>query len=171
MKSCNEIGIQDVTELDIDNLANLPDYLLGLRDVVDEHSGDMVTIATRVPTERLVPNGNNDNVFILETNNPDLTVPEGQVVPAYVIPGTVSNTVSPANSAAHTFFLMLGAESGLARCQNTGVAFFPNGHAYSKTIGVQYYLSSAAGHVTTDSTQTGKKLFIPLDGYQLLINM
>lgn len=170
MNTCKEIGIVNSDELPVLEYASQVDYFIGVANVVSEHTDEMVETITLVPSETVVPQGNGANQFPLEANNTALSVPTGQVVPAYVQPGTIPNVVAPANSASNCDFLVLSVDNGLAMCQSTGIVNFPAGHEY-KVIGAQYYLSSTAGQVTTDATQTGRKLFKVLSRTQLMINM
>lgn len=173
MNTCNEIGITNAEDLNVVDYASQVDYFLGIGAMVNKHTDEMVQTAMLVPSEAVVPTGNNANQFTLEANNTTLSVPEGQVVPAYLQPGATINAVLMADSANHCDFLVIGVEdiaNGLALCQSTGVLNFPAGHNY-KVIGAQYYLSSTPGQVTTSASETGKKLFKVVSRTQLLINM
>lgn len=170
INSCEQIGIQDATELNIMPFASAPDYFLAVDNVIDKQSGDIVPEIMLVQGQAVMPNGSSVNQFPLEANNPTLTVPEGQVVPAYVQAAQTNNAVLMADSAEHADFLVVSVEAGLATCQSTGVIFFPQGHQYTVT-GAQYYLSSTPGQVTTNSAETGRKLFKVISRTQLLINM
>ncbi len=169
MNNCNAIGVQDINDVEIDNLASAPDYFLGVRSVVDPHSGDMVDIAVRVPGEKVMPNGNNDNIFSLETLNPALNVPEGQVLPCYLQNNVARTRIMPADANHPADFLVLKVDGELAYCQSVSLAWIPSGHDY-EVYGAQYYLGND-GTPVTDSTQTGQKLFKPINKYQLLINI
>ena len=170
MNTCKEIGIVNADELNVFEYASQVDYFLGVANVVSEHTDEMVETIVLVPSESVVPQGNSANQFPLEVNNASLSVPTGQVVPAYVQPGSIPNMVAPATSANNCDFLVLSVENGLATCQNTGIINFPNGHNY-QVIGAQYYLSNTPGQVTTDATQTGRKLFKVVSRTQLMVNM
>lgn len=173
MNTCKEIGVVNSQDIPVLEYASQTDYFLTIGNVVSKNGGEMVDTIALVPTEAVVPQGSNANQFPLETNNTTLKVPEGQVVPAYVQAGA-TNAVLVADSAAHCDFLVISAEQNMANaiamCQSTGVVQFPAGHAY-KTVGIQYYLSSTPGQVTTDASQTGRKLFKVISRTQLLINM
>lgn len=164
MKSCNQIGIQDVSEIDINRIGQLPDYIFGVNSTLDEASGDMVDEPQLIPTERIAPHGANE--FILEANNPALTVPAGQVLPAYLYNTGASVRIMPADAAHNAMFLVTKVEAGLATCQASGVVFIPEGHEY-RPLTAQYYLTN--GEVSTHPG--GQALFTPLDEYQLLINL
>lgn len=169
MNSCNQIGVQDVSELPVDTFQSTPDFVLGIRAVLDEQTGNMLNMFTRIPGNRIMPNGNNDNIFTLETNNPALTVPEGQVLPCYIQNTVTQTRVMSADSTHNADFLVLAVEDGIAFCQSVSAAFIPAGHDYD-VYGAQYYLGTN-GEPVTDSTQTGQKLFKPMNKYQILINM
>lgn len=174
MNNCKEIGVVNATELPVLDYASQADYFLAIADVVAPNQDEMVQTVALVPSEAVVPQGSNVNQFPLEANNSTLTVPAGQVVPAYIQPSGTTNSVMIADSASHCDFLVVSVEeniaNGLAMCQSTGVLTFPQGHNY-KVIGGQYYLSSTPGQVTTSASETGKKLFKAISRTQLLINM
>lgn len=167
--NCLGIGIQDVSELPLDTYSTPPDYIIGIRAYLDEQTGNVLNEFRRIPGELIMPNGNNDNVFTLEANNPALTVPEGQVLPCYIQNTVTQARIMPADSTHPAMFLVLSVNAGIACCQMVSCAFIPEGHDYD-VYGAQYYLASN-GEAVTDSTQTGQKLFIPANKYQLLINM
>lgn len=169
MNQCNQIGIQDVSELEVLGSTNNPDYVLGVQQILDDNSGNILNTMVKVPYAKIVPTGTNVNMFAIEANNPNLNVPEGQLVPAFVLNTGASNVVTQAGATHPADFLVVAVgESGLAFCQSTGVVTIPSGTDY--IIGAQYYLATDGG-VTTSSTQTGQKLFKPVSKYQLLINL
>lgn len=169
MNSCNQIGVQDVSELPVDTFQSTPDFVLGIRVVLDEQTGNMLNMFTRIPGNRIMPNGNNDNIFTLETNNPALTVAEGQVLPCYIQNTVTQTRVLPADGTHPADFLVLKVEAGIAFCQSVSASVIPEGHDYD-VYGAQYYLGTN-GEPTTDATQTGQKLFKSMNKYQILINM
>lgn len=169
MNSCNQIGVQDVSELPVDTFQSTPDFVLGIRAVLDEQTGNMLNMFTRIPGNRIMPNGNNDNIFTLETNNTALTVPEGQVLPCYLQHANTMVRVLPADGTHPADFLVLAVEAGIAYCQSVSACFIPSGHDYN-VYGAQYYLGEN-GEPITDASQTGQKLFKPMNKYQILINM
>lgn len=169
MNSCNAIGVQDVSELPVDTFQSTPDFVLGIRAVLDEQTGNMLNMFTRIPGNRIMPNGNNDNIFTLETNNPALTVVDGQVLPCYLQNANTIVRVMPADGTHPADFLVLKVEGEIAFCQSISAAVIPEGHDY-KPYGAQFYLGTN-GEPTTDSAQTGQKLFKPMNQYQILINM
>lgn len=157
MNQCNTIGVQDISELPIDNLESLPDYLIAVRSIVSQDgSGDVYNTFTKIPTTRLVPEGNMDNLFALDANNPELSVEEGQPLPAYVSNEGNRLVVLPANANHKAQFLVIRIEGDMAICQNCGVIYTLGGNRYNS--GSTYYLASEGG-VTTDPSQTGQKLF------------
>lgn len=164
MKSCNQIGVQDVSEIDISRLGALPDYLFGVKEILNQQTGEVDSEMRLVPTERIVPHAANE--FVLEANNDALTVLQGQVVPAYLYNTGTAIRILPADETHQAMFIVTKVEGGLATCQATGVIFIPEGHEYD-VITAQYYLTS--GEITTKSG--GQPLFRPVDNYQLLINL
>lgn len=169
MKECNKpYTITHVADLDIDDLATIPDYFLGIRAVESPSDGNTVYTPVRVPGARVMPTGNLANVTALDTNNAALEIPEKQVLAGYydVQPG--GNVMKLAGSSHAASFLMIGNyTNGKMLVQTTGFLTFPQGHGY--IVEQQYYLGED-GQPVTDSTITGQKLFKPLDEYTLNIN-
>ena len=160
------INIADVA---IDSLATLPDYFLAERDVEDATTGNIVRTPVRVRSSDIFPNANNDNVIAIAINNEGVSVPENQVRAGYVEnqPGAYQLQYAGPNNAA--MFLMLGKHAdNLMRIQNTGFVNIPEGHRY--VVGAQYYLGEN-GEPVTDASVTGQKLFIPISGTKLAVNM
>lgn len=168
-KQCNQIEVQELAELPIDNLASIPDYFLVERVVLDESTGKALHSITRLAGNKVIPNGNLANTFTLDSNNPDLTIPEGQVVPCYVRNNGATNTVYTASNTNPAVFLAVGTYGDLLLCQSSGVVNILGGHNY--IIGVDYFTSSTPGQVTTDATQTGQYLFTPVSQTQLVLNI
>lgn len=169
MKECNKpYTITHVADLDIDDLATIPDYFLGIRAVESPSDGNTVYTPVRVPGARVMPTGNLANVTALDTNNAALEVPDKQVLAGYydVQPG--GNVMKLADSSHAASFLMIGNyTNGKMLVQTTGFLTFPQGHNY--IVEQQYYLGED-GQPVTDNTVTGQKLFKPLDEYTLNIN-
>lgn len=167
--TCNKpYTITHISELDIDDLATIPDYFLGIRAVESPTDGNTVYTPVRVPGARVMPTGNLANVVALDTNNPSLEIPENQVLAGYydVQPG--GNIMRLADSSHPASFLMIGNyTNGKMLIQTTGFLTIPAGHQY--IANQQYYLGEN-GEPVTDSTITGQKLFKPLDDYVLSIN-
>lgn len=160
---------QYIGELPIDNLDSLPDYFIAERDVPDEQTGETSRGIVRVPSGKIFPNANTDNVYALDPNNTAITVPEKQVRACYVENAVSSIIMRYADNTHPPMFLALGLYAGMMRCQNSGVVNIPEGHNY--TISQQYYVATdGTGEPVTAST-SGKKLFIPISSTKLLINM
>lgn len=160
--------ITHVSELDIDDLATVPDYFLGIRTLTDESTGATINTPVRVPGARVMPTGNLANVTALTINNTALEIPENQVLAGYydVQPG--GNVMKLADSSHPAEFLMLGKYTdGKMLVQTTGFLNIPQGHQY--IVGQQYYLGED-GQPVTDSSITGQKLFKPLDEDTLNVN-
>lgn len=163
-----QMEVQELADLPIDNLASLPDYVLTERDVLDDTTGKTYHSITRTPTSRLFPNGTMANTFTLDGNNPTIQPQPGQPIPAYIQNEGTSNVVYPANGTHPAQFFVVGMVGDLLLCQNSSVINTLEGNQY--IVGAQYYLATNGG-VTTSSTQTGQKLFIPLSQTKLLINL
>lgn len=160
--------ITHIADLDIDDLATIPDYFLGIRAVESPSDGNVIYTPVRVPGARVMPTGNLANVTALTTNNPALEIPENQVLAGYydVQPG--GNVMRLANNTHPAMFLMIGNyTNGKMLVQTTGFLTIPAGHNY--IVGQQYYLGED-GQPVTDQSITGQKLFMPLDEYVLNIN-
>lgn len=169
-KNCDKnkaIETQYIGDVQIDTLADLPEFLLAERDVEDELSGDIVRSLVRIPTNRIVPNGNLDNIFAVVANNNELTIPEAQVRVGSVANLGSSYAVVYADNDHPAMFLMIGRDTTNVLAQRCGVINILCGHDY--VLLAQYYLGEN-GEPTTDST-SGVKLFIPISKTQLLVNM
>lgn len=166
---CNKkkIETQYIGDVQIDVLPDLPEYLLAERDVEDELSGDVVRSLVRIPTAKIAPNGNLDNIFAVAANNAELTIQEGQVKAGAVANLGSSYAVVPASDDNPTMFIMVGRDEKVVYAQTSGVINILCGHSY--ILLAQYYRGEN-GEPTTDST-SGEKLFIPISKTQLLINM
>ena len=167
--SCPQKPIQTeyLGDLPIDSLDLPPEFLIAERDVADPNSGDVVRALVRVPTGRLFPNGNYDNVTTLNPNNEDIVIPENQVRAGRVVNLASVNQVQYADAENPAQFLMLGKLAGMVLIQACGTILIPQGHQY--VISQQYYAGSN-GEPVTDST-SGQKLFIPISKTQLLVNI
>ena len=144
-------------------------YFLAERDVTDDATGVIKRTPVRVPSVKIFPNANNDNVIGLAVNNTAITVPESQVRAGYISnePGALVMKYADASNRAD--FLMLGLHTdNIMRVQNTGFVNIPEGHGYIPNA--QYYLGEN-GEPVTDSTITGQKLFKPLSSTVLAVNM
>lgn len=165
--NCNRpIKVEHIGDLPIDNLNSLPDFILAERDIEDEATGNIVRTIVRVKADKLFPNVNVDNLFALETNNVSIDTPKNQVRACRIAHEVSVNRVYFADATHAPQFMILSVDNGTATCQNTGVINIPEGH--NLIVGAQYYVG-ANGEPTT--TVSDYKLFIPISGTQLLINM
>lgn len=169
MKECNKpYTITHVADLDIDDLATVPDYFLGIRAVESPTDGNTIYTPVRVPGARVMPTGNLANVAAMASNNPALEIPEKQVLAGYYDAQPGGNVMRLADSTHSAMFLMIGNYANeKILIQTTGFLTFPQGHQY---IPLQQYYLGEDGQPVTDSSITGQKLFIPLDDYTLNIN-
>lgn len=160
------IKAMSINSFDIDNLETLPDYLLAERDLVDPATGETISALVRLPMARVVPNGVLDNIFALETNNPDITVPEKQVRGVY-IQATGSTAIMHYADATHPAqFLAIGEQAGQMLCISTGVL---NIEAHEFILGAKYY-QGEDGEPTTDST-SGQVLFDVISRNKILVRL
>ena len=166
---CNKpYTITHIADLDIDDLATIPDYFLGIRAVESVADGNTIYTPVRVPGARVMPTGNLANVTALASNNAALEIPENQVLAGYYDAQPGGNIMKLADENHAAMFLMVGNyTNGKILVQTTGFLTMPNGHQY---IPLQQYYLGENGQPVTDSTITGQKLFIPLDEYVLNIN-
>lgn len=168
-KACNDIEVQELAELPIDDLESVPDFFLAERNILDDTTGKVLHSIVRVRGNRVMPNGNLANLFTLDGNNSTLDIQPGQVLPAYVQNEGAQNVVYPADTNHKAQFFVVGTYGDLLLCQGSGLINILEGTDY--IVGASYYLSSTAGEVTTDATQTGQKLFTVLSPTKLLINL
>lgn len=168
--SCNnKVETVNIGDIAVDSLATLPDYFLAERDVTDDATGVIKRTPVRVPSAKIFPNANNDNVIGLAVNNIAITVPENQVRAGYISNEPGALVMKYADASHHADFLMLGLHTdNIMRVQNTGFVIIPEGHQYIP--GAQYYLGDN-GEPVTDSTITGQKLFKPQSSTVLAVNM
>ena len=160
--------VSHVSELDIDDLATIPDYFIGVRTLTSETDGNTIYTPVRVPGARVMPTGNLANVTALTSNNTALEIPEKQVLAGYFDAQPGGNVMKVADTSHSAMFLMIkNYTNGKVLVQTTGFLNFPEGHEY---IPLQQYYLGDNGQPVTDSTITGQKLFIPLDDYTLNIN-
>ena len=170
MSNCNnKVETVNISNIAIDTLASLPDYILGERDITDDSTGVIKRTPVRIASAKLFPNANNDNVIGLAVNNTAITVPENQVRAGYISNEPGANVMKYADVSNKATFLMLGLHTdNIMRVQNTGFAIIPEGHQY--IVNAQYYVGEN-GEPVTDSTITGQKLFKPQSTTVLAINM
>lgn len=167
--NCNQsVETQYIGELPVDTLASLPDYFLAERDILDQNTGNVVRSIVRVPTGKIFPHANMDNVFALEMNNEAMVVPENQVRAVYIRNAGNAYVMEYADALHAPTTLAIGRlNDELMLCQNSGVINIPEGHDYN--IGEQYYVGEN-GEPVTDPT-SGIKLFTPLNKTILAINL
>lgn len=173
---CNkekDIEVQDISQVPIDTIPSLPQYILTERDVEDELSGDIVRTLTRTPIGRLFPNGNMDNVFAVSANNEEIDFSEWKVAPGYIKNFGTYYGVQYADEENPAIFLMVGAvdeaNGKQILAQSCGVVNIPAGHDY--VIGAQYYTSADGSGIPVTDSATGQKLFIPISKTQLLLTL
>lgn len=169
MNNCNKpYTITHVADLDIDDLATIPDYFLGVRAVESPSDGNTIYTPVRIPGARVMPTANLANVVAIDANNPSLVIPDGQVVGGYIDAQPGGNIVKQADvNHPATFLIVDNYTNGKVLIQSTGFLTFPQGHSY--IIPTQYYVGED-GFPTTDATITGQKLFMPLDDSTLMVN-
>lgn len=160
--------ITSINDVDIDDLATIPDYFFGLRSIYNEETGNTILTPVRIPGARVMPTGNLANVIAMDTNNTSLIIPENQVRAGYLDIQPGGNIMRLSDATHRAMFLMIGNyANGKMLIQTTGFLSIPAGHQY--IVGTQYY-ADEDGAPTTDSTVTGQKLFMPLDDYTLSVN-
>lgn len=171
MSDCNckkPYTVSHVSELDVDDLATVPDYFIGVRTLTSETDGNTIYTPVRVPGARVMPTGNLANVTAMNTNNTELVVPDNQVLAGYLDAQPGGNVMRAADNTHRAMFLMIkNYTNGKMLIQTTGFLTIPAGHQY---IPLQQYYLGENGQPVTDSSITGQKLFIPLDDYTLNIN-
>lgn len=169
MNNCNtQVGIQTVDNLPIDNLESVVDYFLAIREITDTMTGEKISTFTKLPGQRVTPDGTLANLFSLEHNNSALAVEEGQPLPAYVRNEGNRLVVLPADAGHKAMFLVVRIDGDYAICTNSSIIHTLGGNKY--IAGAKYYLASD-GSVTTDPSQTGQPLFVCLGKTKLLVNL
>lgn len=160
--------VQHIMDTDIDDLATVPDYFIGVRTVTNPADGSTIATPVRVPGARVMPTANLANVIALDSNNPSLEIPENQVLAGYFDAQPGANIMRLADSTHPALFLMVdNYTNGKVLVQATGFLTIQAGHQY---IPLQQYYLGDNGEPVTDSTVTGQKLFMPLDSYTLMVN-
>lgn len=160
--------IESIHDVDIDDLATIPDYFIGARELEDPSTGASIITPVRIPGAKVMPTGNLANVIALESNNSSLEIPEGQILGGYydVQPGGSVMRLADSTHAAQ-FMMIKNYTDGKILTQVVGFLDMQKGHQYIPRQ--QYYLGDN-GQPVTDSTVTGQKLFFVLDDHILNIN-
>lgn len=166
---CTNIEVKEVQELPIDRFGKIPDYFYTVKTSIDKTDGTVKQSTMLTPGAAIFPDGNLAHVYPLETNNPNLTVEPGQVLPAYIENTGITNTIYAADANHPAQFLITKIEAGRAYCQADSWVRIPEGHKY--IVGLNYYRSETEGEVTTDASQTGQLLFTPMSHYILLADI
>lgn len=168
MTQCNKpYTIMHVSEIDVDDLATVPDSFLAVREVEDPATGNTIYTPVRVPGTRVMPTGNMANVTALTTNNTSLSLEFGELWAGYIDTQPTGNVMRPATSMNAPQFLMIGDyPNGKMLIQTTGLLTLPKGHNY--LIGQQYY-AGEDGAPTTEVVE-GRKLFKPLSDTVINVN-
>lgn len=170
MDKCNNkpYTIQHILDVDIDDLATVPDYFIGVRTVEEPSTGAVIATPVRIPGAKVMPTGNLANVVAIQANNPALEIPENQVLAGYLDAQPGGNIMKLADADHSAMFLMIGNyTNGKMLIQTTGFLTIPGMHQY---LPLQQYYLGENGQPVTDETITGQKLFIPLDEYTLNVN-
>lgn len=158
--------VQYIGNLPVDTLESLPEYFLAERDITDATTGNVVRSIVRVPSGKIFPQGNMDNVVALEPNNTAISIPDNQVRAVYVENSGSSYIMKYADTTHAPVALAIGKSVGLVLTQNSGMVNIPEGHQY--VVSQQYYVG-ANGEPTT--TASNYKLFIPVSSTKLAINL
>lgn len=166
--NCNQsVETQDISQVPVDNLISLPDYFIAERDVLEESTGNVKRSFVRVPTGKVFPHANTDNIFGVEINNTAIEIPENQVRGVYVRNNGSSYVLEYADADHEPVMLAIGkANDQIMMCQNCGVVNIPDGHNY--IVGQQYYVGDDGEPVTEAGDY---KLFVPISNTQLAINL
>lgn len=171
MNDCNNkpYTIQHILDVDIDDLATVPDYFIGVRTVEDPSTGVTIGTPVRIPGARVMPTGNLANVIALDSNNTSLEIPENQVLAGYLDSQPGGNIMRLADGTHNAQFLMIkNYTNGKILVQTVGFLTIPAGHQY---IPLTDYWLGENGQPVTDSSVTGQHLFMPLDNYTLSVNI
>ena len=128
-----------------------------------------------LPLDRVTPGGTfQTNTYSLTGNGAVITVPDKQVVPAFV-GSTLPHLLTQADASAAVTkarVLILGVDPNDSTryiVQASGFYSFPVNHAY--IIGYQYYLSDTTGQVSTTPGTINQPLFYVVDQKTIQINL
>lgn len=169
-KDCNckkPYTVESIHDVDIDDLATIPDYFIGVREVTDPSTGNNIMTPVRIPGARVMPTGNLANVTAIVSNNETIDIPERQVRAGYIDVQPGGNIVKYADETHAAMFLMVSNyTNGKVLIQSNGFLTIPNGHQYIPAT--QYFVGESGTPVTDNAS--GQKLFIPLDDTTLMIN-
>ena len=174
MNNCNKIETVVLADLPTWDNQHVPDYFLMEMGVEDEETGNIVRSIVRTPSGLIIPNGNFDNVNILQTNNVAVdeaihnAVENNTILGGYVVNEGATTVIRLADKDHAPQFMMIGEiEEGQAMIQRVGFVNIYEGHHY--IIGAQYYIGENGEPVT--NSESGYKLFIPLSNSKLMLNM
>lgn len=155
-----------IQEFDVFTLEQLPTYILAEDNITDPATGDTLSQLVRVPSAKLFPTGNLDNIFALETNNPDIAVPEAQVRAVRMTAVGGTGIMEYADATHEAQFLAIGEQAGQMLCISHGILNLPN-HEY--ILGASYF-AGENGVPTTDST-SGQLLFTVVSRNKILVRL
>lgn len=171
-KDCNckkPYTITSIHDVDIDDLATIPDYFIGVREVEDSSTGNSIMTPVRIPGARVMPTGNLANVIAMTTNNTALEIPENQVLAGYYDAQPGGNVMKLADATHPAQFIMVeNYTNGKMLIQTTGFLTIQAGHQYIPLV--DYWLGDN-GQPVTDPNITGQHLFMALDDYTLSIDL
>lgn len=161
------VKTQYLGEVPIDALDSLPEFLLGERDIEDPVSGDIKRTLSRIPSGRLFPNANMDNIIGIDANNVAIVVPENQVRAVYIKNEGSVHTMQYADEAHRATMLALGEMANVMLVQNAGFVNIPAGHDY--IVGAEYWAGDNGEPVTNKAV--GTHLFTPISRTKLAVNI
>lgn len=166
-KDLRTVYLEDIA---IDTQVALPEFLLAERVTTDPMSGDRLHTITRLPMGRVMPNGTQENIFALSSNNDTLEVPTNQVRAGFVnnLGNGYAVQYDDATNVARFLILRL-SDTNLAYCQSTGIVNLPGGHDY--IVGADYYATADGTGEPTTASDSGRHLFYVLSRTQLLVDI
>lgn len=166
-KNCKPIGVKNITDIAIDPYDTVPDAFLVVRNIYDSLTGTTYPKILRAAGSKVMPNGNYDNVIVVDSNNTAIEVPENQVRAGYMRNAGSAYILQYADTTHNPEFLMLGTLAGQMMIQNTGFIDIPNGHSY--VVGQRYYVGENG--IPTTSPASGFSLFIPISSTRLAVEL
>lgn len=166
-------------DLPIYNKPTLPEkgQVVLLLEEPDYDNGGQMVSAYRLPLSRIVPGGSPQSV-VYSRNDPDagITIPEDEVVPAYVESfGNFDLKRAQASSATtKARFLIIGTDpniDGNYLLQGHGFFQFPTVHNYN--VGQTYYLSDSSPGGVTNTPPPGivQPIFFVVDQKTILVTI
>lgn len=160
----DNVETQYIGDLPVFTLAKNPDYILAEVDLEDEATGNTVRNLVRVPAEKILAGQYTGNLFSIEANNDEITIPEGEVRAVRIVREANANVVRYADATHPATMIAIKRDGEVLHCMASGFITLPN-HEY--IVGQNYYVGADGEPTTTE----GQKLFTVIAGDKLVITL